>query len=472
MIDIDVLRGLFLFEGLSDDQLRWLAEHGTEQEYDAGETIIKQGEPADCFVVLVEGEVVMSTETQVGPGSMSPTSQPGVYAGAVSAYLVDRAPAAYGHSLRATKPTRMLALPAREFGLIMGEWFPMAVHLLDGARLGGLAHREFVDRRQRLTALGTITAGLTHELNNPAAAAVRAVDDLRTKVRSSRRRLAALAGEGIEPQRLRALVDLQEACAAGIAQAPTRSPLEVSDAEDELSDALEEAGVSDAWEIAPALIAAGFEVGKLDKVREMIGERHVDAAMHWLSEAIEIAQMLDEVTDATERISSLLASAKQYSQMDRAPYQTVDLRELLDSTLTMFRGKIPPGISVATDYDPDLPPVPAYAGELNQVWANLIHNAIDAMAGSGVLTVRTRLEHETIALIEICDTGPGVPEGLRDRIFEPFFTTKAVGEGTGLGLDISFRIVAGRHGGDLRVESEPGDTRFQVRLPVTETVTS
>ncbi|MEV4379527.1 ATP-binding protein [Streptosporangium sp. NPDC049644] len=469
MIDTDVLRGLFLFERLDEDKLRWLAEHGTEEEYGAGEPIVRQGDPADCFAVLIDGEVMMITETPAGPVTMTPTSQPGVYAGAVLAYLGDRAPATYAHSLRATKPTRMFMLPARKYGMIMAEWFPMAVHLLDGARLGGLAQRELIDRRQRLTALGTITAGLTHELNNPAAAAVRAVDDLRVKVRSSRRRLAALAEEGIEPERLRELVDLQEACADSTSKAPPRSPLETSDAEDELSEALEEAGVSDAWEIAPALVAAGFEVGRLDAVREAIGDRHLDAAMHWLSEATEISQMLNEVTDATERISSLIASAKQYSQMDRAPYQTVDVRELLDSTLTMFRGKIPPGITIATDYDPGLPPIPAYAGELNQVWTNLIHNALDAMTGSGVLTVRTRLEHDTIALIEICDTGPGVPEALRERIFEPFFTTKSVGEGTGLGLDISFRIVAGRHGGDLRVESKPGDTRFQVRLPVTET---
>ncbi|MEU8381049.1 ATP-binding protein [Streptosporangium sp. NPDC048865] len=472
MIDIDVLRGLFLFEKLDDDKLRWLARYGDEEEYDAGEAIIKQGDPADCFAVLVDGEVVMITETTAGPVTMTPTSQPGAYGGAVLAYLGDRAPDTYNHTLRATKPTRMFMLPARKYGMIMAEWFPMAVHLLDGARLGGMAQREFVDRRQRLTALGTITAGLTHELNNPAAAAVRAVDDLREKVKTSRRRLATLAEDGIEPQRLRALIDLQEACAASISEAPSRSPLQISDAEDEMSDALEEAGVEDAWEIASPLVAAGFKVSKLDKVREALGERYLDEAMHWLSEAIEITQMLNEVTDSTERISSLIASAKQYSQMDRAPYQTVDVRELLDSTLTMFRGKIPPGITIATDYDPDLPPIPAYAGELNQVWTNLIHNALDAMAGNGVLTVRTRLEHDTIALIEICDTGPGVPEALRERIFEPFFTTKAVGEGTGLGLDISFRIVAGRHGGDLRVESEPGDTRFQVRLPLTETAAS
>ncbi|MBG0828706.1 cyclic nucleotide-binding domain-containing protein [Planomonospora sp. ID67723] len=468
MIAKDVLRGLFLFEKLPEDRLDWLVAHGAEREAGAGELVVRQGDPADCFVVLVEGEVVMSTLTPSGVVSMAPTSQAGVYAGAVAAYLGDRAPGTYLHSLRAIRPSRFFVLPAAEFGRIMTEWFPMAVHLLDGVRLGGLAQRDLIDRRQRLTALGTITAGLTHELNNPAAAAVRAVGELREKVRSSRRRLAELAGAGIAPDRLRALVDLEERCAQGTAGPPARSPLEVSDAEDELGEALEEAGVDDGWELASPLVAAGFRPESLERVRGEVGEDHLPAAVHWLAEAVEISQMLDEVADATERITSLLASAKQYSQMDRAPYQTVDVRELLDSTLAMFRGKIPPGVSVAVDYDPELPPLPAYAGELNQVWTNLIHNALDAMAGTGTLTVRTRLEHGATGLVEICDTGPGVPEHLRERIFEPFFTTKAVGEGTGLGLDISFRIVAGRHGGDLRVESAPGDTRFQVRLPLTE----
>ncbi|GGK73257.1 histidine kinase [Planomonospora parontospora subsp. parontospora] len=468
MIDPDVLRGLFLFEGLEEDRLAWLAAHAHERGAAAGELIVRQGDPADCFIVLIEGEVVMVTETPAGPVSLTPTSQPGVYAGATSAYLGERAPASYTHSLRATRPSRFMELPAGKFGRMMTEWFPMAVHLLDGVRLGGLAQREFIDRRQRLTALGTITAGLTHELNNPAAAAVRAVGELREKVASSRRRLAELAEAGIPPDRLRALIDMEERCSTGAAGLPPRSPLEISDAEDELGDALEEAGVGGGWEVAPPLVAAGFGPAGLEKVRSAAGPEHLAAAVHWLAEAVEISQMLDEVTDATGRISSLLASAKQYSQMDRAPYRTVDVRELLDSTLTMFRGKIPPGIGVATDYDPALPPIPAYAGELNQVWTNLIHNALDAMAGEGTLTVRTRLEHGTTALVEICDTGPGVPEELRERIFEPFFTTKPAGAGTGLGLDISFRIVAGRHGGDLRVESAPGDTRFQVRLPAAE----
>ncbi|MGN9782043.1 ATP-binding protein [Nonomuraea sp. ZG12] len=467
-VDIDELRKLFLFERLTDEQLTKLASSGEIKSFEQDAEIVRQGEPAECFAVLVEGEVQMVSETvTAGTVAMPRASQPGVYGGATSAYLGDRAPQTYQHTLRATAPSRVFILPARKFAYIVTEWFPMAMHLLDGLQSGGRMQREIIDRRQRLTALGTITAGLTHELNNPAAAAVRAVSELHSLIRSSRVELAQLAEDGIPPQRLRTLVELQEACMEAVGTLAPRSPMEISDAEDELGEALDELGVQDAWDLAPALVNAGFGKEHLAKVRTKVGEEHAPAALRWLSEAVEISQMLNEVTEATERITSLIRSAKQYSQMDRAPFQVLDVHELLDSTIAIFRGKIPPGISVVTDYDRTLPSIPAYGGELNQVWTNLMHNALDAMGEEGTLTVRTAHDEDE-AIIEIGDTGPGVPEEIRDRIFEPFFTTKTVGQGTGLGLDISYRIVAGRHGGELKVRSTPGDTWFEVRLPLRE----
>ncbi|TMR14838.1 cyclic nucleotide-binding domain-containing protein [Nonomuraea turkmeniaca] len=467
-IDIDELRKLFLFERLTDEQLTKLANSGQVKTFAAGEDIVCQGEPAECFAVLIEGEVQMLNETvSAGTVAMPRTSQPGVYGGATSAYLGDRAPDTYQHTLRATAPSRIFLLPAKKFAYIVAEWFPMAMHLLDGLLSGGRMQREAIDRRQRLTALGTITAGLTHELNNPAAAAVRAVGELRSLIKASRLHLAQLAEDGIPPEKLRTLIEAQEACTNKLGTLPPRSPLEISDAEDELGEALDELGVEDAWDLAPALINAGFSGKDLEKIRTKVGEEHAPAALRWLAEAIEISQMLSEVTEATERITSLIRSAKQYSQMDRAPFQELDVHDLLDSTVAIFRGKIPPGISVVTDYDRTLPPIPCYGGELNQVWTNLMHNALDAMGESGTLTVRTAHDEDE-AIIEIGDTGPGVPDAIKDRIFEPFFTTKNVGEGTGLGLDISYRIVAGRHGGEIKVRSVPGDTWFEVRLPLRE----
>ncbi|MET9246893.1 ATP-binding protein [Nonomuraea sp. NPDC003709] len=469
-IDIDELRKLFLFERLNDEQLTKLANSGQVRTFGQDEVILQQGDPAECFAVLLEGEIQMISETvSAGTVAMPRASQPGVYGGATSAYLGDRAPQTYQHTLRTTAPTRMFLLPAKKFAYIVAEWFPMAMHLLDGMLSGGRMQREVIDRRQRLTALGTITAGLTHELNNPAAAAVRAASELRSLIKTSRLQLAQLAEEGIPPEKLRMMIEWQESCTDNLGKLPQRSPLEMSDAEDELGDALDELGVEDAWDLAPALVIAGFTPDALEKIRTKVGEERAPSAVQWLAKAIEISQMLNEVTEATERITSLIGSAKQYSQMDRAPFQQADVHDLLDSTVAIFRGKIPPGITVATDYDRTLPPIPCYAGELNQVWTNLIHNALDAMGDGGTLTIRTAHDEDE-AIIEIGDTGPGVPEAIKDRIFEPFFTTKSVGQGTGLGLDISYRIVAGRHGGEIKVRSVPGETWFEVRLPLREPV--
>jgi len=246
------------------------------------------------------------------------------------------------------------------------------------------------------------------------------------------------------------------------------TPIEAGDREDALSDWFDEHGIADGWDLAPTFVQAGLDVGWFEQVvarAEAAGlGGALEGAVRWLNYTVETELLMNEIADSTTRISTLVGAAKQYSQMDRAPYNTTDLHELLDSTLIMLARKIG-DVRVVKDYDRTLPAVPVYAAELNQVWTNLIDNACAAMGGSGTLTVRTARDGDR-ALVEIGDTGPGVPEDVRDRIFEPFFTTKPVGEGTGLGLDISWRIVVRRHHGDLRVESVPGDTRFQVRLPL------
>jgi signal transduction histidine kinase len=213
-------------------------------------------------------------------------------------------------------------------------------------------------------------------------------------------------------------------------------------------------------------VQAGFDTGWLDEVSATVGEQTLEGALRWLNYTAETELLMNEIEDATNRISALVGAARQYSQLDRAPYQVADVHDLLDSTLLMLASKIGSGISVVKDYDRSLPPVPTYPGELNQVWTNLIDNAVSAMNGKGTLTVRTALDRDQL-LVEFRDTGPGIPPDIGDRIFEPFFTTKPVGEGTGLGLDISWRIVVNKHHGDLTAESVPGDTRFKVRLPLT-----
>ncbi|WP_131742243.1 ATP-binding protein [Actinomadura roseirufa] len=459
------LRELFLFEDLDDDKLGWLSRYGTVGEHPAGDLICAQGDPAEFLYVLLEGEMVMSQNVRGHTVEINRTSRPGTYGGAVQAYLDDQIEQKYAHTLRAVRPSRVFALPARKFAKAVRVWFPMATHLLAGVFFGMNNLRRAVDQRERLTALGTITAGLTHELNNPAAAAARASAELGDRLLGAQRRLADLAAQGVDCTHLSALVTLRTGL-PGAASTARRDPLEVSDAEDELGDWLDGHGVPGGWDLAPGLVAAGFGTAEADEVAAAAGE-HLPAAMRWLAEVLEVAQLQAEITEAMGRITALLDSARQYSQLDRAAYLRADLRELLDSTLTMLKRKIGAGVTVRTDYDADLPAVPVYAAELNQVWTNLIVNALYAMRGAGTLTVRTARENDH-AVVEIGDTGTGIAEEHLSRIFTPFFTTKPVGQGTGLGLDISWRIVADRHGGDIRVESRPGDTRFQVVLPLTE----
>ena len=212
---------------------------------------------------------------------------------------------------------------------------------------------------------------------------------------------------------------------------------------------------------------AGLDIECLDGIEEKVDNGLLDQAIHWLGYALETEQLMSDIEDATSRVSSLVSAAKQYSQMDRAAHQWIDVHNGLDSTLVMLTHKIGKGVKVVKDYDREIPEVPAHPAELNQVWTNLIDNAVQAMNGVGTLTVKTYLENDHV-VVAVRDTGPGVPLELRKRVFEPFFTTKPVGEGTGLGLDISYRIVVNGHGGDISLSSEPGDTAFLVRLPVAE----
>jgi len=466
-LSADELRELFLFEHLDDDQLAWVADNGDVVESLAGTDVSVEGEPAECFFVLLEGTMTMARVVGGSEVETVRTSHRGVYSGAVQFYFGDRLEQRYPATVRAVTDCRFLALPAGPFAAVFREWYPMAVHLLEGMFVGQRNSAELVGQRERLLAMGKLTAGLTHELNNPAAAASRAADALRDRFAGMRHKLAMLSEGKLDGEVLRSLTGLQEEFVARVGTAREPTTLERSDLEDGLGEWLEDHDVPQAWEMAGVFVAAGLGPGELDRVIDAVGPAHLAPALRWLAYTVEAESLLVEIADSTHRISALVDAAKQYSQMDRTPHQPTDLHAGLDATLVMLNGKIKPGITVVKEYDRTLPEVPAYAGELNQVWTNLIVNALDAMDGEGTLTVRTGRDGDC-ALVEIADTGPGIPEELRSRVFEPFFTTKPVGQGTGLGLDVSWRVVVKRHGGDLRVTSEPGDTRFQVVLPLTD----
>ncbi len=459
------LRELFLFADLSDEQLAWLAANSDVVSYRAGETVLTEGEPAECFYVLLAGTLRMVRLVRGDEVELSRTDQPGVYAGATQFYLGDQVDQKYGATIRAVTDAEFLALPAVDFAAKFQQWFPMAVHLLAGMFVGIRNSDELIGQRERLLALGKLTAGLTHELNNPAAAAVRATETLRERFAGMRHKLALLADGHFDGIQLHRLTKMQEKFIARMATAPDLSPMRVADLEDELGEWFDEHEVAGGWDLAPVFVAAGITTPDLDELSNVVDPGFLSPALRWLAYTVETENLLLEVKESTKRISALVGAAKQYSQLDRAPHQTVDIHEGLKATLVMLAGKIGPDVRVVKDFDRSLPKVPVYAAELNQVWTNLIDNALDAIAGNGTLTVRTALDGDSV-LVEVIDTGPGVPEEMRRRVFEPFFTTKGVGQGTGLGLDVSWRVVVNRHGGDLRVVSVPGDTHFQVRLPL------
>jgi signal transduction histidine kinase len=469
----DELRTLFLFEALTDEQLQMLCDNGHIQVFEPGPVVV-EGEPATCFYVLLDGELVMSKRSGGVDIVTSRTSQRGVYCGAWSAYVPGEEHI-YEASVRVTKPSRFFVLDADAFAHFMKSQFPMAVHLLEGHRVGGQRQRQIIGQREKLLALGTITAGLTHQLNNPAAASARAVSDLREKVAGMRHKLAMLADGKFTPEALRMLVSIQDEVAEQVAKSKhvELSALEASDREEQIGDWLEDHNIMGAWDYAPTFVDAGLDIDWLERVSASVDEVDASASLQgaigWLRYTIETELLMNQIAEASKRISALLAGAKQYSQMDRAPYQVADVHELLHSTIkTLFGDKVgnDKPVKLAKEFDKSIPEIACYPGDLNEVWSNLIHNAIQAMDGRGTLTIRTMREGDEMIRVEICDDGPGIAEDLIDRIFTPFFTTKPFGEGTGLGLDLARRIVVEKHQGDIRVESKPGDTKFIVILPL------
>ncbi|WP_082778146.1 ATP-binding protein [Tsukamurella pseudospumae] len=461
---VDELRTLFLFEKLSDEQLEWLCERGRIEDYPQG-VVYGEGDTAELLFVLLSGTIALSQTVGGLPVETTRTDQRGVYAGAWASFLGEKMGGKYNASMRAITPVRFFVLPSADFNELMHQWFPMALHLLEGVFYGGKRQQQMIGERERLLALGSLSAGLTHELNNPAGAAVRAADELRQRIAGMRDKLAHIANGTWRHEQLVDLVDLQRQAVELVAKSPSLSPLEASDREDEITDWLEDHDVADAFTLAPAFVAAGADEDWFEGVLAEVGPEMLPGALKWLFYTVETEQLLNEITDSTTRISTLVAAAKQYSQMDRAPFQELNLHELLDSTLVIMGKKLGKGITVVKEYDCTLPEVSGYGAELNQVWTNLIDNAIQAMDGNGTLTIRTRREDEC-AVVEIGDTGSGIPRDVVGRIFEPFFTTKGIGEGTGLGLDISWRIVVNKHQGNLSVTSEPGATVFTVKLPI------
>jgi len=458
------LRNLPLFAGVSDEESECL-QHGEEIHVPVGEMVAREGDSADYFYVILEGEIRVS-KTYGGQEIVMAIHTPGKFFGEVP-ILLDMP---YFIDGRARIPCRLVRYSKSDFWAMMRMCPSVATEILRtmAARLRGL--EGFSQQREKLVSLGTMAAGLAHELNNPASAARRAAAELRDVAARFPSLACHLNKRQLSPAHSDALVRIQREIASRPKPAVPLDPVARSDMEEQLMAWLNRHGVPEAWGLAAALMTAGLDVAWLERVAGEFPADAVGDVLDWIAGTLSMEELVQQVGQSTTRIAELVNAVKSYSHEGRAPLQDVDIHEGLDSTLTMLSHKVK-GVTVTREYDKTLPPIQAYGNELNQVWTNLIDNAIDAVNGSGQIWLRTRREDDHV-VVEIQDNGVGIPMDIRPRLFEPFFTTKGVGKGTGLGLIISYRIITDRHGGEIEFESQSGDTRFFIRLPMTQRAAS
>ncbi|HEV7162327.1 MAG TPA: ATP-binding protein [Solirubrobacteraceae bacterium] len=464
---LEQLRAVDLFDDLSDLELERWVEVAELRQLKPGSAVAEQGQRAPAFRLVLEGALeafAVDPDGRAEPVGMHPAptwvGATAVLTGGVSGVRM----LAAGEVLLAeveTEPFIELVLAQRPvFDRVMRQVRPVV------SRITALE-----SNRERLAALGTMAAGLTHELNNPAAAARRAAADLAEALEVLSSTIGHFVESGVERGEAEQLVELQRQALSQCAARTKLDALDAADAEDELTEKLEELGVSEPWKLSEPLVAAGVDSQWLERVVELAGSATVPA-LRWVGASLSAQQLASELTESTARMSALVAAVKSYAYMDRGELVETDIHEGLETTLTVLGHKLKhTEIELVRNYDRTLPKLTVNGGELNQVWTNLLDNAIQALGERGTITISTALEGPCVR-VDVADDGPGIPDELRERIFEPFFTTKDVGQGTGLGLDTARRIVVERHRGSIDVESEPGRTVFHVWLPIENSLPS
>lgn len=460
------LRKVPLFAELKDDELRCV-EQGEELWLSPGEEFITEGQPAENFYVLLEGQVRVTKKVAATKEIAVASHGPGTFLGEVPILLG----IPYEVTIRTLHQSHLFRIKKESFWQMIATCPSTTQEILRtmAQRVQGIA--TVSQQQAKLISLGTLAAGLAHELNNPSAAASRAAVQLHQIFQAlPSLSIKVYQRKNMTPEHLVYIADLECNLIRGYTSKSSShlDPLTESDKEEQIISWLDTHGVADSWKLAQTLVAAGLDTVHLDNIRNNLPSDSLPNVLSWFNARLSSEVLLKEIEQSAVRISELVKAIKTYSYMDQAPIQEINIHEGLESTLTMLSHKLKAGsITVTREYDRTLPRISAYGSELNQVWTNIIDNAIDALREQqhGNILLRTKRENNNI-MVEISDDGPGIPQNNQSRIFEQFFTTKGVGKGTGLGLSISYRIVVEMHKGDISFISKPGDTRFEIRLPM------
>jgi signal transduction histidine kinase len=460
---IDTIKGflhnLSLFSELSDSDLDKLVDMAEEVTLEQGDVLMEEGTPGDALYIVLDGDFEVSKRSgnQEVVLAMRGT---GEVLGEMA--LIEDLPRSA--TVKASRKSKLLKITKGVFQTLIGSSTSAALSVLHTMSARVRNTESMLRQNEKMASLGTLAAGLAHELNNPAAAARRAVDQLKGSLDAWGRARAEMASLDLNQGQLEIIARLRDRIASATPAERVEDPLERSDREAALQDWLEDRGVDDAWDLAPTLLARGWSIEDLSQVAGDFLPSQLPVVLRWLSIGSNVYGLLGDASVSLERITAIVGAVKDYSYLDQAPIQDVDIHEGLDNTLVILAHKLKAGIRVRKDYAPHLPRIEAYASELNQVWTNIIDNAIDAMGGEGEIRLKTSVQGDQV-IVEICDTGPGMPPEIQRRIFEPFFTTKPPGVGTGIGLHISYNIVVQRHAGRIEVDSRSDGTCFKVILP-------
>ena len=456
-MNLQDLRKSPLFQGLSDEELQQLMDMAEPVSLRAGDILIKQGDPGDSAYVVIKGE--FEIQKQSGQSLIKiDVRNPGDVVGEMA--LLSRGPR--NASVISKTDSETLRIPQEAFEKLLSSSSTAAMAVLHWVMARLTQNESLLHQQEKMAALGTMSAGLAHELNNPAAAAQRSASELNKTLIKWQVLTHQIEATVFRENQTGWLDDFMKEASRRYESPVKFEALEKIDLVDQLQAWLEANGIESAWELAPAMVNFAWKSESLEKLKD---KSFFQLAIQWLGTGCLMMGLLSEVQQTTERLSQIVRAMKSYTYLDQAPLLEVDVHEGLENTLVIMQHKLKQGVTIKRDYSPNLPRIEAYASELNQVWTNIIDNAIDAMNGRGEISLRTYAEEDHVN-VEITDNGPGIPENIQARIFEPFFTTKPPGHGTGLGLHISHDIIANRHHGQLLVQSKPGETEFKVVLPV------